>query len=128
MRSSALLIALFVLAPCHYGVSQVEEASEYNRNIAGSLLGGKKSCEAEGRQATAENPFEVAEARLVGLIPMANNATSDLSNATLLWGYSASFPNSASFPLSGAFGCPQGQYYLHSPSAASFEGGRLEYS
>ncbi len=122
-----LLIALFALVPCYHGVSQIEEASGYNRNIAGSLLGGKNSCAVEGRQATAENPFEVAEARLVGLIPMANNATSDLSNATLLWSYSASFPNSVSFPIEGGGGCPQGQYLLHSPSAARFEEGMLRY-
>ncbi|VVC00744.1 Uncharacterised protein [uncultured archaeon] len=124
-RCTKLFAAAFLLAlSCTplFAVEEIDSAAFFNANLAPSLLGAANACGAPGREASMDDPFSVSDARIVALIPQAGNVSSDLSNASLLWSWSASYPQEAVFALSPNGNCRAGEYRVSGPSKAEFMG------
>ena len=124
MRLVALLI---FLCSCAYATAEVEDASSFNLALAPSLLGAKNACNAPARAISADDIFSVAEARIVSLVPQVGNVTSDLTNSSLLWSWSAGFANETNFSVRQDPRCPDGAIRYFSPSSPLFSG-RLSYT
>ena len=123
---AAILLCLF--CGMLSAVFEADEASAHNLAIAGGLLGAKNACGAAERQPTEENIFQVASIDAVALIPQIDNATSDLSSPSLLWSWSAAFPQEASFQIPGSDDCPDGELALYLPTGATLKWAILRYS
>ena len=123
----ALFLSLALLCVPIFAVLEVEQAASFNIAIAHSLLGAKNACGAHLRVPTEDDIFSVADARIVNLIPQVGNATSDLSNASALWSWSADFPKDARFSIRGDVRCPAGEILYFAPSHQSLSG-TLSYS
>lgn len=121
MRFAKAALLIF-LCSCSSAVPSVEQAGAYNLALAPLLLGAQNACNAPVRTPSEENIFSVADARIVALVPQVGNTTSDLANASLIWGWSASFPQQARFPVREDERCPAGEIIYFSPSAPSFSG------
>jgi|GEM_PF-1164843 len=126
MRTSLLLFILVLFAPL-FSVAEVEQASSQNIALAPSLLGAENACGAPSQLPSADDIFSVADARIVSLIPQVGNATSDLANASVLWSWSATFPQEARFSIRDDERCPAGEIRYFSPSSPSLSGA-LSYS
>jgi hypothetical protein len=116
---SALFIIICSCASC---VMEVETATLHNLGLAPSIIGAKNACHSQQLTPTQSDLFEVADARIVTILPQVGNTTSDMSNASLLWSYSASFPKQARFSIRHDPRCPAGEIRYFSPSAPSFSG------
>ncbi|MFA6214862.1 MAG: hypothetical protein WC717_06340, partial [Candidatus Micrarchaeia archaeon] len=121
MRASLAIFIILICAPL-FAVSEVEEAAFRNAMLAQPLLGAANACNAPARTPTADDIFYVAGIRIVSLIPQAGNATSDLSNASALWSWSADFPQEARFSIREDGRCPAGEIRYYAPSAPSLSG------
>ena len=119
---TALFISLILLCAPLSAVSEVEWASSRNIALAPFLLGAKNACDAPSRLPSEDDIFSVADARIVSLIPQAGNATSDLSNASILWSWSAAFPNEVRFSIREEARCPAGEIRYFAPSTPSLSG------
>lgn len=109
-------------------VSEADEATGYNLAIAGQLLGTENACGAQERLPTENDVFQVASIDAVALIPQIDNATSDLSSPSLLWSWSAAFPQDVSFQIPGSDDCPDGELALYLPTDATLKEAALRYS
>ena len=121
MRTALLLFTLVLCAPL-FAATDVEQATSHNLALAPSLLGAKNACNAPARLPSGDDIFFVADARIVSLIPQVGNATSDLSNASVLWSWSASFPQEARFSIREDERCPAGEIRYSAPSSPSLSG------
>jgi hypothetical protein len=121
MRTALLLFILVLFAPL-FAVGEVERASSQNIALAPSLLGAKNACNASSRLPSEDDIFSAADARIVSLIPQVGNTTSDLSDAAVLWSWSADFPNEARFSIRDDERCPAGEIRYFSPSSPSLSG------
>jgi hypothetical protein len=108
-------------------VREVDEASAHNLEIARQLLGAQNACGAPSRQASADDPFEVSDLRVVAALPSVGNLTSDCANASLLWSWSASYPSAATFELPAQGGCPSGELEIYLPSRLQLRDASLAY-
>jgi hypothetical protein len=113
---------IILLCSCLSCVPDVETAYSHNLALAPSLIGAKNACHAQERTPSDGDLFVVADARIVSILPQAGNVTSDLSNASILWSYSASFPPQARFSIGQDARCPAGEIRYFSPSPISFSG------
>ncbi|MCX8198312.1 MAG: hypothetical protein N3F07_03945 [Candidatus Micrarchaeota archaeon] len=118
---------VLLLAATARGAQEVEEASQHNRMIAESLLGASNACRQEARLPTADDPFEIADLRVVAIIPSVQNITSDLESPAVLWSWSAKIPQSASFQLSSQGGCLPGAYEIYLPSSVELKDASISY-
>ena len=123
----AHLVPILLLCAQAFAAMEVEQSSSYNLALAPSLLGAPNSCGAPVRAPAEGDIFSVADARIVSLVPQAGNATSDLSNVSALWSWSADFPSVASFSFRDENRCPAGEIRYFAPSRPSLSG-RLAYS
>ena len=121
-----MLFILVLFAPL-FAVAEVETASSQNIALAPSLLGAENACSAPSQLPSADDIFSVADARIVSLIPQVGNATSDLANASILWSWSATFPQEARFSIRDEARCPAGEIRFFSPSSPTLSGA-LSYS
>jgi len=126
MKSASAFLCLALLALA-FASPETKDAALYNAKLADSLLGAENACGAVPREPSLDDIFEVGEIRIVSLLPQVGNSTSDLANASLLWGYSAKAPSSASFELANDR-CPPGKIQLYSPSGIELRGALLEKS
>ena len=118
---TALLSLLLLCAPL-FAVAEIEQASSSNMALAPLLLGAKNACNAPSRMPSGDDIFSVADARIVSLVPQVGNATSDLSNASVLWSWSADFPAEAGFSIKEDERCPAGEIRYYAPSFPSLFG------
>jgi len=118
----AFFISLLLLCAPIFAVADVGQASFHNIAIASSLLGAKNACNAPLHLPSSDDIFFVADVRIVSLIPQVGNATSDLSNASVLWSWSADFPQEARFSIREEERCPAGEIRYSAPSNPSLSG------
>ncbi|MFA6328626.1 MAG: hypothetical protein WCY41_04220 [Candidatus Micrarchaeia archaeon] len=115
-------VFLLLFCPLLFSATAVEQASSRNIALAPSLLGAKNACNAPSGLPTRDDIFFVADARVVSLVPQVGNTTSDLSNASALWSWSASFPQEARFSIHDEERCPAGEIRYFAPSSPSISG------
>jgi hypothetical protein len=127
MKILAFFLAWLAAAGGLWAVHEIDEASAFNLALASSLLGAENACNASLKEATIADPFKAASMDIVSLVPQAGNITSDLSNPSLIWSWSASYPQSLSLLLSGPAACPSGSEEIYSPQAW-LEDAKLAYS
>ena len=124
---TSLFVSLFLLCAPLFAAAAVEQASSQNIALAHPLLGAKNACSVPARVPTDGDIFSVADARIVSLIPQVGNTTSDISNASALWSWSATFPEEARFSIREDERCPAGEIRYSVPSSPSLSG-TLSYS
>ncbi|MCX6771978.1 MAG: hypothetical protein NTX79_08075 [Candidatus Micrarchaeota archaeon] len=120
--SMALFASLLLFCAPLFAVAEVEQASCRNIALAPSLLGARNACNAPSRAPSSGDIFSVADIRIVSLAPQVGNATSDLSNASAIWSWSADFPQEARFPIKEDARCPDGEIRYFAPSSPSLSG------
>lgn len=127
-RLQPLFLILLLLCAPVFPVAEVNDAASYNLALAPSFLGAGNSCGFPGEQISHENMLSVARVRAIAIIPSVGNITSDAASPSVVWGYFAEFPEEAEFVVQASGSCPEGSYRLHSPGAAGFSDGILEYN
>ena len=121
MKTALFALLLLLCAPA-FAATEAEQASYFNIALAPSLLGAANACGAPSRLPTEDDIFSVADARIVSVIPQIGNATSDLSNASVAWSWSADFPQEARFSIRDDVRCPAGEIRYSMPSSPALSG------
>jgi len=125
MKKEALLLLL--LCPLVFSVQEIRDAAEYNGGLAAGLLGAENPCGAVERQISEEDVFSVVGVRLVTLMPLANNVTSDLSSTEVLWSWFAAYPDRATFTSPSGNGCPASVLEIYNPGKPVLRNAKLAY-
>lgn len=124
LRAALLLL---LLCPFAYPAQEIDDAAEYNMGLAPSLLGAKNPCGAAESRIGENDVFSVAGVRLVTVMPMANNVTSDLSSPKVLWSWFAVYPERATFATPSEDGCPAGKLEIYNPGNPALKNAALRY-